>query len=57
MLVRDQVISDSLHKLRMRKMRELFGFGWGAYCKPDKLSVDLSGVINYHPGRGLGLGQ
>lgn len=64
MLVRDGVISDSLHELRTRKKRgKRWGFFWGCGVRlggileqPDKLPVDLSRVINYHPGKGLGLG-
>lgn len=64
MLVRDGVISDSLHELRKEKEeeREAFGvhLGWGGgwrahWRKPDKLPKGLSRVINYHPGKGLEL--
>ena len=60
MLVRDGLISDSLHELRKRKKRggKWLGLvGWvGIQKQPDKLPVDLSRVINYQPGKGLRLG-
>lgn len=58
MLVGDRVISDSLHELRNRKKRsgKCFGIQWGATLEePDKLPKGLSGVINYHSGKGLRL--
>lgn len=57
MLVGDRVISDSLHELRNRKKRrgKCLGIQLGATLEPDKLPKGLSGVINYHPGKGLGL--
>lgn len=58
MLVRDRVISDSLHELRNRKKRrgKCLGMQWGPTLEePDKLPKGLSGVSNYQPGKELGL--
>lgn len=58
MFVRDRVISDSLHELRRRKKSggKWSGLDRGGILEvADKLPMDLSRVINYHPGKGLGL--
>lgn len=46
--------------MSLERGRREEGSGWvsvgGILEEPDKLPMDLSGVINYHPGKGPGLG-
>lgn len=52
-----------IHYMSLERGRREEGSGGGGgggdrgviLAQPDKLPKDLSGVINYHPGKGLGL--